>query len=565
VTIVCESGVGSSRLDRLGPQERDVIERGAVEGELFHQAAIVELSDEPVRPAVPSELGRLARKDLIRLAAATVVAGGAAYRFKHILVREAAYLATTKKARAALHERFADWLERLAGDRIGEYHEILGYHLEQAYRYRAELGENEAELAARAGTHLGAGGRRANDRGDVRAAASLLGRAVDLLPTDSRERLALLLPYQDALREAGLKRKQRWAQEELRDRGRELGERRFATYGLMFLTESQAEWDARIESQAEWDVCIETFRELGDDIGLALTMRTKGMHYGWTGNGAAGTEWLERAFVHAARTGDPATFRRVTQSLAMILVRGPTPADLAIARCREIQRAAADDRVLEAVVTRCLGELLAMTGRFDEALEHADQAARVLDDADMAISSRASQHLDAATRLLTGDRVGAELSMHARWAFFQEIGAGLSADPHGVDSGTWLGGFYADEGRWNEAEACMAVCRVAVGTMNPSRVIDNRSIETFLAVEARLAAHRGELAEGLELAQRALANLTRADEPNVRAQTWLALAEVHRAAGNQAEADGAKDKALALYKRKGNAAAADRVRALAGV
>ena len=87
-----------ARLDRLESQERDALERGAVEGELFHQAAVVELSEEPARPSVPGELDELARKDLIRLAAASLVAGGIAYRFKHILVREAAYRGDREEA-----------------------------------------------------------------------------------------------------------------------------------------------------------------------------------------------------------------------------------------------------------------------------------------------------------------------------------------------------------------------------------------------------------------------------------------------------------------------------------
>ena len=41
--------------------------------------------------------------------------GEAAFRFKHILVRDAAYRATAKKLRAVLHERFARWLERSPG------------------------------------------------------------------------------------------------------------------------------------------------------------------------------------------------------------------------------------------------------------------------------------------------------------------------------------------------------------------------------------------------------------------------------------------------------------------
>jgi predicted ATPase len=181
-----------ARLDQLDPDARDALERGAVEGELFHQAAIVELSDEPVRSAVPGELGQLARKDLIRLAAAGLLAGGVAYRFKHILVREAAYLATAKRLRALLHERYADWLEQVVGERVGEYHEILGYHLEQAYRYRSELGtldESAARLASRAAAHLEAAGLRAGNRGDPNAAVKLLERALGLGIPDARSRV----------------------------------------------------------------------------------------------------------------------------------------------------------------------------------------------------------------------------------------------------------------------------------------------------------------------------------------------------------------------------------------
>src|SRR5207249_1508003 len=118
-----------------------------------------------------------------------------AYRFKNILVRDAAYRATAKKIRASLHERFADWLEQVAGGRVGEYQEIIGYHLEQAYRYREELGavdDHARALAARAARHLGAAGLRANDRADVRGAANLLGRASALPPPDSAERLEFL-------------------------------------------------------------------------------------------------------------------------------------------------------------------------------------------------------------------------------------------------------------------------------------------------------------------------------------------------------------------------------------
>ena len=124
-----------ARLDRLEGAERAALERGAIEGELFHHGAVVELSGNK---AITEEIDGLTRKDLIRAAAATFAGELVAYRFKHILVRDAAYHATTKKLRATLHERFAEWLEAAAGERVGEYHEILGYHLEQAHRYRTD-------------------------------------------------------------------------------------------------------------------------------------------------------------------------------------------------------------------------------------------------------------------------------------------------------------------------------------------------------------------------------------------------------------------------------------------
>src|SRR5439155_16074721 len=87
-----------ARLDGLDREAREALERGAVEGELFHRGAVVELSSPEARASVPDRLDALAHKDLLRPAAATFV-GEAAFRFKHILVREAAYRATAKKLR----------------------------------------------------------------------------------------------------------------------------------------------------------------------------------------------------------------------------------------------------------------------------------------------------------------------------------------------------------------------------------------------------------------------------------------------------------------------------------
>ncbi len=171
-----------ARLDQLGNDERAVIERGAVEGEVFHSGAVRELA--PERNDVEENLVGLVRKELIRPERATL-AGDDAYRFRHLLIRDAAYDALPKSTRADLHERFADWLERRGG--LIELDEIVGHHLEQAARYRAELGLEGGELARRAGVRLAEAGRKAHTRDDVRAARGLLERAAGLLDAGTRE------------------------------------------------------------------------------------------------------------------------------------------------------------------------------------------------------------------------------------------------------------------------------------------------------------------------------------------------------------------------------------------
>ena len=83
-------------------------------------------------------LAALVHKELIR-PNRPQLAGEDGFRFRHLLIRDAAYDGLPKATRADLHERFASWLEQ-RGSELVELDEIVGYHLEQACRYREELG-----------------------------------------------------------------------------------------------------------------------------------------------------------------------------------------------------------------------------------------------------------------------------------------------------------------------------------------------------------------------------------------------------------------------------------------
>ena len=191
----------AARLDQLDPPERAVLERGAVEGELFHRGAVQALAPEETQ--ITPRLAVLTRKDLIRPDRAQLP-GDDGFRFRHLLIRDAAYEALPKSTRVELHRRFAEWLAERGADLV-ELDEILGYHFEQARGYAAELGlvEESAELAARAAARLRAAGERAAGRGDAGAAVKLLERASGLIPNDDPARREVRVELASALVERG--------------------------------------------------------------------------------------------------------------------------------------------------------------------------------------------------------------------------------------------------------------------------------------------------------------------------------------------------------------------------
>ena len=187
-----------ARLDTLNDDERTVIQRGAIEGQVFHRGAVTALA--PAAPAVdvPQQLFALVRKELVRPDQG-LIAGDDAFRFRHLLIRDAAYEGLPKSVRAGLHEKFADWLEAHA--ELVEQDEIVGYHLEQASRYRAELDATDSEAAAlarRAAERLGRAGRAALERGDLHGTQNLMRRALALVD-DPAERSRLASDLADAL------------------------------------------------------------------------------------------------------------------------------------------------------------------------------------------------------------------------------------------------------------------------------------------------------------------------------------------------------------------------------
>jgi class 3 adenylate cyclase/tetratricopeptide (TPR) repeat protein len=370
----------AARLDRLGGEERQVIERASVVGKVFYQSAVSELAPEPIRPGVGGHLMTLVRKELIRPDHSDIVRE-TAFRFRHILIRDAAYAGMPKETRATLHELFAGWLERVAGERSPEFDEILGYHLEQAYRYREELGnvdERARGLAARAAEHLGAAGRRALVRADLGAGQAILRRAVELLPAgdDRRSRLQLDLGW--ALIELGEFARVSGVIGELHETARTSGDRGWELYAELL---ESWRWDtpkAWGERGAIARKAITTFSERGDDLGLLFAHRLLAAVHWTQGRSAESAAELPRVIELARRVGAGLAF--FLHWLGGIHLWGTTPAEEGVARCDELLAEASGLRMAEGSILTARAVLVAMTGRADEARATGERGRAILDE-----------------------------------------------------------------------------------------------------------------------------------------------------------------------------------------
>jgi class 3 adenylate cyclase len=244
------SALLAARLDRLSPDERRVLEAASVVGEVFDPEAVRTLVDRKVKERLPEVIETLLMKDLVRPSVSDVGATDA-LRFRHILLRDAAYDAIAKAERAVLHEAFADHLAGTLGERASEFDEFIGYHLERCHRLRTELGHRDGRIeliGRRASEHLAGAGYRAFQRGDMGGAANVLGRAADLLPPDDPERLRMAWRLGSALTESGAIASAIEILEMTVERARHDGDDRAAGYA------ESALWIARIVSDPDLDL-----------------------------------------------------------------------------------------------------------------------------------------------------------------------------------------------------------------------------------------------------------------------------------------------------------------------
>jgi class 3 adenylate cyclase/tetratricopeptide (TPR) repeat protein len=535
----------AARLEQLTADERAVIQRAAVCGKQFHVGAVAALLDGG---EVQSILMSLVRRDVLRPDRSSL-AGQDAFRFRHQLIRDAAYEAAPKALRAELHERFADWLEGVGETRVEEFEEILAYHLEQAHQLLAALGpldEAGRELGLRAAEHYAASARRASDRSDDRAAATLFRHAADLLPEGHPDRPR-------ALYDAG--------RASLRGLDPPVASAALAEAVAAAATSGQRsiEWMARIDRGLA-QMMVDPLGFTSDDLRAELAAARAELEVGdddealtvlWFGlvqvewnpcRFDAGREAAIHAVEHARRTGDRSlVMDAMTVKLATELLGSTSPAEgwpSLEAAVTELGR----DGLIGHVILVHEACFHAMAGDFVRARERLRESEALAERFGSSVWRSAVLEFGGHIEEMAGDTAAVERAFREEYELHRRMGD----EGHGSTSAAYLALALCRSGRFDEAEELATIART-IGAEDD--LATQASARSALAL---VSSARGEHEEARRLAREAVDLYAKAQSPWFQGDTWLVLAEVARDAGLPDEAMDAARAAAAAYERKGH-------------
>jgi class 3 adenylate cyclase/tetratricopeptide (TPR) repeat protein len=532
----------AARVDRLQPAERIVLERAAIQGEVFDRATVAALVGEQAQIPVGGTLMGLVRREFIRPERSAD--GGERFRFSHALLRDAVYDQMARRLRSQLHERYADLIELVDGDV-----EVVAHHLERAQSELAVIASADPEttaLAERAGAALHAAGRRALARKEWQHARDLLERARIVIVGEPTKEAAVLVDLIQAYGELA-----DWERgvdnfEAALQSARSAGDvsvelRAEMTWALLQSRRGDAHWRERLPGIA--DRAIEHFSSGGYEADLATALLMKSYTPG-SENIAASIEMLRQAQIHAESAGDERTQIEIWDELGGAMIFGPTPyeevrqyaqREITWARQRGIAFTEADGMLGEAYT-------IAAAGKTDEARQAIAAVRELFAQLPGFVSQLGeSDALAAMVELHAGDNVAAE-------SFYRRALKTLERGEHALwwrSEAIGLADLLADLGRNEESRALLdEVDRRGL-------VWGARPRSRYLQARAKLAIAGGDAQTALKQAREAVDLLAKIQAPQgeARAHEVLGslLADTGDATGSRAEFE----RARALYAAKG--------------
>jgi class 3 adenylate cyclase/tetratricopeptide (TPR) repeat protein len=539
-----------ARLDRLGPDLRRVLVAASVVGEEFATEAVRELAGGG-ESGTTAALVDLVRQGFLRLEDRPH-AGNDVFSFAHLLVRDAAYRTIAKELRAELHERLARWLGKDAG---GDAHPaLIAYHLEQAYRYRSELGpldDRTRKLGREAAELLADAAWRSWAR-DLPGIAGFASRALALVPSPDPFRADLLVVLGDALAGISAFDEAEAAFAEALSEAGALGNEVIEARAL--LGRAYMRQVSRPEGLSEFRPiaasAIAVFERVQDHSLLARAWEMVARAELVTGDSRGQREALARALRHAERAGDHRRVSFVGHLITGAQLGGDTPvAEVLSSAERKLAHAREHGYVgVEAGLLSQLAECRAMLGDFAGARELCGRFEELFRAAGKATAS----DLRGTIELLAGEPARAEHALRS----VDETHAKMGDIGHGV----WARALLARALYEQEDDAAAEQLSKELEEDAPEG--DLASAVRWRTIRALVLARRGRAREAETLVREALALVDRTDWVNARADVRMDLAHVLAAGERSREAADAVREAVCLYDAKGNIVSMRKARAL---
>jgi len=545
----------AARIERLRPEERLVLERAAVVGRQFSRAALAHLLPREAQGDLDARLESLRRSELIEFDGGDWFLGEPALRFHHVLIRDAAYRRPLRHTRAELHARFADWLAERAGGDVALHDETIGWHLEQAFLHRRELGALDAParaLGARAARHLADAGRRALARDDLPRAASGLGRALECLDAEDPARAELALDWCEALLAAGDVAPAARALAELARFAE--GSERLRAWHTSFAGQLAVLSDPQALRACEAAVAgaADALAAAGDAAGEAKAHSVHALVLAQLGRIGASEAALDRALAAARRARDRRRANAVLAGAPVAALWGPSPVTRASGRCLDVVRVLRITQgapAVEAVALRCQAVLETLRGRSEAARRMIASSRRMVEELGITQRVLEADVFAGLIELLEGDGATAERWLRPAYAGLRTQGLGIDA----AQAAALLGRALLGQGRAEEAEALSRESEALAGDSFKAAI-------AWRCVRAEALAARGEPESAVALARAAVEIAAATDDLLDHADARHALAVALRAAGRGAEADAEEARAVELWQAKGATLLAERVR-----
>ena len=312
------TGVLQARLDRLPSTEGEVLERAAVIGRTFWDAAVAAIHGSgPAQMLtggedVHSALSALRNKELVFPHWPSAFASAEEFIFKHAILREVTYERVLKAKRRLYHRMAADWLIQQSGERIDEYLGLIAQHYELAGEaiHAVEFLERAAEKSMRLSAY-----REALSAGE--RALTILASAEDI---NAARRARLLLIIGSAhlwLTEHGTAAARL---EECIALARTFHDRGLESKALARLGRIGLEQGRFDQAEKHLKHSLGIAQELNDIDGIAYTLAQLGYISHYQGNYAEAQRYGEESYQFAKQAGDAIAQAFSLNMLAMISV-----------------------------------------------------------------------------------------------------------------------------------------------------------------------------------------------------------------------------------------------------